>query len=56
MRLGGPQSQPRCCGVEKKSLVPARNQTLAVQPIAILTELSQLLISITVYENDVFHK
>jgi hypothetical protein len=32
-RLGEPQSQSGCCG-EEKSLVPARNQALAIQPIA----------------------
>jgi hypothetical protein len=41
-RLGGPQSQSGRNGEEKKNLALARNQTPAIQPIAILTELSQL--------------
>jgi hypothetical protein len=40
-RLGGPQSQSGRDG-EEKNIVPATNQTSAIQPIAILTELSQL--------------
>jgi hypothetical protein len=32
-RLGGPQSQSGSCG-EDKSLAPAGNQTLAIQPVA----------------------
>jgi hypothetical protein len=38
-RLGGPQSRSGCRG--EKSLAPAENRTPAVQPVAVLTQLSQ---------------
>jgi hypothetical protein len=39
-RLGGPQSRFGLC--EERNLAPAGNQTPAVQPVGILTELSRL--------------
>jgi hypothetical protein len=41
--LGGSQSRSVCNG-EEKNLATAGNRIQAIQPIAILTELSQLLI------------
>jgi hypothetical protein len=43
-RLGGPQNQSGCCGVEKNLLALSKNETWQsrLYPVAILTELSYL--------------
>jgi hypothetical protein len=41
-RLGGPQSQSVCCGVEKYHL-PCRESNPSPQSVAILTELSRII-------------
>jgi hypothetical protein len=42
-RLGGPQSQYECCGEEKNlAMLGIKPMPSSPQPIAILTELSQL--------------